>query len=155
MAKRMGTFMQTFLLGGSEMTISLRFNECTCPTCKFVMNSFTLRCTAEKLNSILKHLICWSLRTFIVRQRISKHAYLTIDAVFSVWFVQSCHKGGFSWEELVVVRSWQLRWRRVHLSELMSRSGTSSGDGSLRWLRTNEKKGIRWCKEDFMCDLRW
>jgi hypothetical protein len=31
-------------------------------------------------------------RTSIAKQRISKHASLTIEAVFSAWSVQSCYK---------------------------------------------------------------
>jgi hypothetical protein len=44
-------------------------------------------------------------RNSIARQRISKHS-LRIEAVYSVWSVQSRYKEGFSWEELVV-RSWE------------------------------------------------
>jgi hypothetical protein len=44
-------------------------------------------------------------RTSIARQRISKHASLTIEAVFSAWSVQSGYKEVFSSIELVVVRS--------------------------------------------------
>jgi hypothetical protein len=44
-------------------------------------------------------------------------------------------------------------WRIVHFSDL-SRIVSSSGDGSLRWLRRTGKIGIRLCKEDFMCDLK-
>jgi hypothetical protein len=46
-------------------------------------------------------------RRSIVRQRISKHASLTTEAVFSVWSVQSGYKEVFSNIELVVVRSRQ------------------------------------------------
>jgi hypothetical protein len=93
-------------------------------------------------------------RTSIARQRISKHTSVTIDAVFSAWSVQRGYKERFSWEVSVVVRSWEFNWRRVHLSEFLSRNGLSSGGGSLRWLRRNGKKGIRLCKEDSMCDLK-
>jgi hypothetical protein len=41
-------------------------------------------------------------RTSIARQRISKHAFLITEAVFSAWSVQSGYKEGFSWEESVV-----------------------------------------------------
>jgi hypothetical protein len=47
----------------------------------------------------------------------------------------------------------EFSWR-VHLRELLSRIGLSSGDGSRRWLRRNDKKWIRLCKWDFMCDLK-
>jgi hypothetical protein len=46
-------------------------------------------------------------RTSIARQRISKHTFLRIETVFSAWSVQSGYKEGFSWEESVVVRSWE------------------------------------------------
>jgi hypothetical protein len=49
----------------------------------------------------------------------------------------------------------EFTWRRVLLSELLSRTGSSSGDGSPRSLRKNVKKGIRRWQEDFMCDLKW
>jgi hypothetical protein len=42
----------------------------------------------------------------------------------------------------------EFSWRRVHLSQLLSRNWSNSGDGSLKWLRRNGKKGIRRCKED-------
>jgi hypothetical protein len=35
-------------------------------------------------------------RTSIARQRIGKHASLTVETVFSAWFVQSCYKEVFS-----------------------------------------------------------
>jgi hypothetical protein len=43
----------------------------------------------------------------IAIQRISKHASLTIEPLFSAWSVQNGYKEEFSWEELVVVRSWE------------------------------------------------
>jgi hypothetical protein len=49
----------------------------------------------------------------------------------------------------------EFSWRRVHLSELLSRIGSSSGDGSLRWLRRNDKKGNGLWQEDFICDMNW
>jgi hypothetical protein len=51
----------------------------------------------------------------------------------------------------VVGRSWE---SSVHFSEL-SRIGSSSGDGSRRWLRINGRKGIGRCQEDFIRDLNW
>jgi hypothetical protein len=44
-------------------------------------------------------------------------------------------------------------WRRVLLSYL-SRTGSSSGDGSRRWLRRNGKKCIRLSKYNFMYNLK-
>jgi hypothetical protein len=49
----------------------------------------------------------------------------------------------------------EFSWRIIHLSQLLSRMGSSSGDGSRRWLRRNDKKEIRLWKQDFMCDLKW
>jgi hypothetical protein len=46
-------------------------------------------------------------------------------------------------------------WRRVHLNEVLARNGSSSGDGSLRWLSRSGEKGIRLWQEDFMYDLKW
>jgi hypothetical protein len=48
----------------------------------------------------------------------------------------------------------EFSWWRVRLSEFLSRIGSSSGDGSRMWLRTNVKKWNRLCKEDFVCDLK-
>jgi hypothetical protein len=47
-------------------------------------------------------------------------------------------KGAVSCQKLGV-----FSWRKVHSSELLSRNASSSGDGSLRWLRRNGKKGNR------------
>jgi hypothetical protein len=43
----------------------------------------------------------------------------------------------------------------TRISHTRIRIGSSSGDGSPKWLRRNSKKGIRRCKEDFTCDLKW
>jgi hypothetical protein len=53
-------------------------------------------------------------RTSIARQRISKHASLTIEAVFSAWFVQGGYKEVFgSIEEYrTVVESEESRFRK-------------------------------------------
>jgi hypothetical protein len=45
-------------------------------------------------------------RTSIAWKRVSKHAFLTIGAVFSAWSVQSSYKQEFIWEESIV-RSWE------------------------------------------------
>jgi hypothetical protein len=45
----------------------------------------------------------------------------------------------------------EFSWTKVHLRELLPRTGSSSGDGSRRWLRQNDKKWIRLCKEHFIC----
>jgi hypothetical protein len=39
-------------------------------------------------------------------------------------------------------------------SSELSRKGSSSEDGSLRWMSRNGKKGITLWPEDFMCDLK-
>jgi hypothetical protein len=61
-------------------------------------------------------------RTFIARQRISKHSSLTVEAEFSAWSMQSGYIKEFSWRKFIWV-------------ELLSGIGSSSGDGSPRWLR--------------------
>jgi hypothetical protein len=93
-------------------------------------------------------------RTSIARQRTSQHASLTIEAVFSVWSVQSGYKEVFS--------------RTEHESEVKSRVSRRQPariwaweqriciESSLRnWqLQNNGKKGIRLWKEEFMCGLK-
>jgi hypothetical protein len=95
-------------------------------------------------------------RTSIARQRISKQAFSTIERMFSAWSVRRGYKGT---NKVFWVSCYQklreFSWRRVHLSQLSSRNGSSTGDGSPRWLRRNGKKGIRRWKEDFMCNLKW
>jgi hypothetical protein len=86
-------------------------------------------------------------RASITRQRIIKDAFLTIEAAFFAWPVRSGYKKGLDEKSLLS------EVERVHLSEL-SRIGSSSGNGSRRWLRRNCEKGIRPCKEVFMCDLK-
>jgi hypothetical protein len=76
-------------------------------------------------------------KTSIAIQRISKHSSLTTKAVFSVWSVQRGYKKVFGSTE-----------------QLLSRTWSSSGDGSPRRLRRNGKKGIILRKEDFICDLK-
>jgi hypothetical protein len=85
-------------------------------------------------------------RTSTATQRISEHASITIEAVFSAWYVQSGYKEGFSWEELL---------SEVETVQLKKSSFCLSRDGSLRWLRRNGKKGIRLWKGDFMRNLKW
>jgi hypothetical protein len=46
-------------------------------------------------------------RMSTVRQKISKHASLTIEDMFSALSVESGYKEGFSWEGSVHVRSWE------------------------------------------------
>jgi hypothetical protein len=49
----------------------------------------------------------------------------------------------------------EFSWRRIHLSELLSSIGLSSGYGNRRWLKRNGNKWGRLWKEDFMRDLKW
>jgi hypothetical protein len=57
-------------------------------------------------------------------------------------YITRISKGAASYQKLR-----EFSWRG-HLSELLSRIGSSSGDGSRRWLRRNGKKWIRLRKED-------
>jgi hypothetical protein len=69
----------------------------------------------------------------------------------SPWgYIKGISKGAVSCQKLT-----EFSWRRIHLSELLSRIGSSSGGGSLRRLRINCKKGIRLWREDFICDSKW
>jgi hypothetical protein len=63
-------------------------------------------------------------------------------------YITGSAKGAVSCQQLR-----EFNWRRVHLSQLLSRIRSSSGDGSLMWLIINDKKRIRLWK-DFMCDLK-
>jgi hypothetical protein len=65
-------------------------------------------------------------------------------------YITGSSKGAVSCQKLR-----EFSWRRVHVSELLSRIGSSSGDGSRMWLRRNNKKWIRLRKEDFIYDLKW
>jgi hypothetical protein len=67
------------------------------------------------------------------------------------WYITRSSKGAVSWCQKLR----EFSWRRVHLRELMSRIGSSSGDVSRRGLIRNGKKESRLCKEDFICDLKW
>jgi hypothetical protein len=66
-------------------------------------------------------------------------------------YIKGNSKGAVSCCQMLI----EFSWRRVYLSWLMSRIGSSSGDGSRSWLRRNDKKGIRRYKEDFMCELKF
>jgi hypothetical protein len=77
-------------------------------------------------------------RTSIARQQISKQAFSTIQRL--CFLLGPCR--------------WVIKRQRRSF-EFLSRIGSSSGDGSLRRLRRNGKKGIRLWKEDFMCDSKW
>jgi hypothetical protein len=88
-------------------------------------------------------------RTPFARQRISKHASLIIEALFSAWSVQSGYKEVFS----------SIKW-----SEELSLGTQPAGIWVWNWiesdlrnwqLRNNCRKGIRRCKGDFMLDLKW
>jgi hypothetical protein len=70
------------------------------------------------------------------RQRISKHASLTIQAVFSAWSMQSGYKERFSCEELVVVR-----YERVQLKKSSFKPVVKNWVKFWRWLsKVIEKK---------------
>jgi hypothetical protein len=92
-------------------------------------------------------------RTSIARQRISKQALSTIERLCflncSCRGVMKGQKGRLSYQKLR-----EFSWKRVHLSELLPRNGSSSEDGSLRRLRRNDKKWIRLWQEHFMYDLK-
>jgi hypothetical protein len=74
-------------------------------------NFNTVMCIPIPRQRLDKHVLAEAngrnIRTSTARQRIIKHASLTTEAVFSAWSVQSGYKEEFSWEELVVVRSWE------------------------------------------------
>jgi hypothetical protein len=70
-------------------------------------------------------------------QRFCKHAFPTIERLFSAWFVQSDYK-----EESAEFRDAGL-------------PGYELGADLGNWqLQDNGKKGIRLWKEDFMCDVK-
>jgi hypothetical protein len=101
-----------------------------------------------RINSLLRNNSVSKFRrkpTHTARQRISTHASLTIEAVFSAWSVQSAYKEVFSsigWsEESSFKTGYQLA---LEFSRLF-------GTGSCR----NIKTGIRLWQADFMCDLKW
>jgi hypothetical protein len=73
-------------------------------------------------------------RTSTARQWISKRASLTIEAVFSAWSFKSGYQVWFNWGQLAV-RSWE-----------------SSVEEEFVW---ESKKGIRLCKKEFICDLKY
>jgi hypothetical protein len=77
-------------------------------------------------------------RTSVARQRISKQAFSTIE--------RFCFLRNPCWGVLM-----KKEGRLRELSKIRS----SSGDGILRWLKRNGKKGIRRWQDDFICDLKW
>jgi hypothetical protein len=83
-------------------------------------------------------------RTSIAWQRISKHASITIEAVFSVRSVQSGYK-----EVLGSIESSRVEWR------VEFREASLPGHEFSWQLQNNGKKWIGLRKEDFMCDLKW
>jgi hypothetical protein len=99
-------------------------------------------CIPSARQRLGKHIPAWANasknRTSIARQRSSKYASLSTEAVYSLGSVQNGYKGLFDSTE-----------------HLLSRIEWSSGEGSRRWLRRNGKKGTRRCKENFICDLKW
>jgi hypothetical protein len=90
--------------------------------------------------------------TSIARQRISKHASVSIEAVFSIWAMQSGYKEVFgsskhNSQEMKIwvsrsqpTRIWAWNWIESSL-----RNGQ---------LQNNSKKGSKLWKQDFMCDLK-
>jgi hypothetical protein len=81
-------------------------------------------------------------RASIPRQRTSKHASLTKEAVFSASSVQSGNKEGFSWEELVV-RSWVTCWELGRVLEM-------AVEGDWEEMARNELD----CTKKTSCDLK-
>jgi hypothetical protein len=91
----------------------------------------------------------------IARQRISKHASLTIEVAFSSWSVQSSYKEVFGGIE-------------EYRTEVKSRVSGRQPAGIWGWeqknwtepslriwqLQNSSKKGVRLWEEDFMCDLK-
>jgi hypothetical protein len=86
----------------------------------------------------------------VARQRRCQHAFPTLEKLFSAWSVQSAYKEEFSWEELS-------RVSRRQPARIRASGQRDWIESSLRnWqLQNNGKKGIRRCKEDFICDLKW
>jgi hypothetical protein len=81
--------------------------------------------------------------TSIARQRISKHASLTIEAVFCVV------RAKWLWESVK-----QCRTEVESSFETPACQNMSLGAEELNWVDNNCKKWIRLWKEDFMCDLK-
>jgi hypothetical protein len=112
-------------------------------TCFIVAVKFNIvTCIPTARQRLSKHIPARAkardIRTSIARQLRSKHNSLIIEAVFSVWSVPRGYKGHSQKIDRV-------------------RNRVESGESSLRnWqLQNNGKKGLRWCKEDFTCDLKW
>jgi hypothetical protein len=97
-------------------------------------------------------------RTCIARQRRGKHASSTIEAVSSVWSVPNVYK-----------RTQKTRWSRVAVAVKQrdkfrygSLPGSELGSRGIEWSRVygigsrriRARKGIRRCKEAFVCDLK-
>jgi hypothetical protein len=82
-------------------------------------------------------------RTSNARQQISKHASLTIEAVFSAWPVKSGYK------EVFGSREWKVELRDA------SQPGYELGIEFSWQLQNNGMKGTRLSKEDFTCELKW
>jgi hypothetical protein len=66
-------------------------------------------------------------------------------------FLSSCTISGFS--RRAQLHEWASEFSS-RAAELLSSTGSSSGDGSRRWLRRKGRKWIRLCKEDFMRNLK-
>jgi hypothetical protein len=71
-------------------------------------------------------------RTSIARQRISKHASLTIEAMFSAWSVQSGYKNVFS----------SIMWRKRETSTRVE-AGSNTSTVTLRVVGGDEKWSLK------------
>jgi hypothetical protein len=89
-------------------------------------------------------------RTSTAGQRISKEAFSTIDRLcFLRGPRRRLIKGQRRSFELVI-KSWESLVEEEFIWVSCQELDWRSGDGSLRWLRRNEKKWTRLWKEDFM-----
>jgi hypothetical protein len=104
----------------------------------------------------------------IARQRVGKHIPAThLPATIGRPLLGNGQVNTHSWQHNIVfsVGSVQSGYKCSAGQESRSRFigvqnssrkeiGSSSADGSWRWLRRNGKKGIRWCQGDSTCNLK-